>query len=209
MRKTFLFLALGLLVAISANAKTIDLSTYDEVQQISGTAQLEAYKNIDGEAATVSGFKFKMAIFDGLNWRDLQTVTNSEDSPHDIIFDAVTFGGDKNYSGPGLYQYVDLKNVGDSKEFKFVIDETEGTTDSEGNAYIADEANYFAKVTVTLMLKNEFSKNTYYKVSKPLYYKGLLLSDRSFFGPYSLTFSLFTPAVRRRDGNNHFNHFLW
>ena len=34
MRKTFLFLALGLLVAMSANAKTIDLSTYDEVQQI-------------------------------------------------------------------------------------------------------------------------------------------------------------------------------
>ena len=34
MRKTFLFLALGLLVAISANAKTIDLSSYEETYQI-------------------------------------------------------------------------------------------------------------------------------------------------------------------------------
>ena len=34
MRKTFFFLALGLLVALSANAKTIDLSTYTETYQI-------------------------------------------------------------------------------------------------------------------------------------------------------------------------------
>ena len=34
MRKTFLFLALGLLVAMSANAKTIDLSSYKETYQI-------------------------------------------------------------------------------------------------------------------------------------------------------------------------------
>ena len=34
MRKTFFFLALGLLVAMSANAKTIDLSSYNETYQI-------------------------------------------------------------------------------------------------------------------------------------------------------------------------------
>jgi LPXTG-motif cell wall-anchored protein len=148
-------------------------NTYDEIQQISGAVQLEAYKNIDGEPAKASGFKFKLAVLQlGKNtgWRDLEVISNEENSPHDIIFDSVTFGGDKNYTGDGLYQYVDLENEGDHADFVFVIDEVEGTTDSQGNVYEPDNAEYFAFVTVTLQKLNEHTNTLYYKVSQPVYY---------------------------------------
>ncbi len=143
-------------------------NTYDEIQQISGTAQLQAYKTIDGEKATVSGFKFKLAIQNG-TWRDLQEITNSEDAPYNITFDSITFGDDANYTGTGLYQYVGI-NVDESKDFIFNIDETQGTTDSEGNAYTEDTNFYFAKVTVTKKKLNDFTNTTYYQVSEPKYY---------------------------------------
>lgn len=146
-------------------------NTYDQVQQISGTAQFQAYKLIDDEEATVSGFKFKLSVQEESGaWTDIQEVTNDKNTPHNIIFDTITYGGNKSYLGIKNYQYVNLTKVGDSKDFIYVIDETEGTADDEGNAYDPDTNHYFAKVTVTLLKQNNVTNSQYYHVSPPKYY---------------------------------------
>ena len=164
-------------------------NTYDEIKQISGAVQLEAYKNIDGEPAKVSGFKFKLAVLQlnaNTGWRDLEIISNDENSPRNIIFDSVTFGGDPDYSGDGLYQYVDPDTMQTAQdgtryaEFVFSIDEVYGTTDTEGNVYTEDDTDYFAYVTVSLQELNEHTKTQYYKVSQPLYYT-------DFYSPQFLT----------------------
>ncbi|WP_156036041.1 Cna B-type domain-containing protein [Butyrivibrio sp. AE3004] len=145
-------------------------NTYDEVQQISGTAQFQAYKTIDGKDATVSGFRFTLSKQEESgSWTDIQTVSNDVSAPHDVIFNGITYGGNATYSGNKNYQYVSL-GVGDSKDFIYVIKESMGTTDSEGNSYTADSRYYFAKVTVTCVKQNDFTASVYYKVSAPSYY---------------------------------------
>ncbi len=126
---------------------------YTGIRQISGTATIEAYKNIDGAYATASGFKFTLYEKSSDSWEEVETVENDA---HDISFSTITYN-DKNTS---------LSNVGDSQEFIYKIAETAGINDSNGNAYIADTTVYYAKVTVTL--KNN-GKN-YYIASEPVYY---------------------------------------
>ncbi len=147
-------------------------NTYDQIKQISGTAQFQAYKTIDGAEADVSGFKFTLyKKGDNGDWTEIETVTNSETSPHNIIFNSITYGGDRNKSLSN-YQYVSLSDVGQgSQTFVYKIKETAGTTDENGKAYMPDENEYYASVTVTHEYKNEFSKKgTFYKVSAPRYF---------------------------------------
>lgn len=146
-------------------------NTYDQIKQISGSAQFQAYKTIDDKAATASGFKFGLykKESDG-SWTWIQTVENDTVSPHNIFFDSITFGGDSTKTAPN-YQYVSATNVGDSQSFVYRIVETNGATDSDGNAYYPDETAYYAKVTATLQYMNEYSKKGfYYRVSAPEYY---------------------------------------
>lgn len=146
-------------------------NTYDQIKQISGAAQFQAYKMIDGKDATVSGFKFALykKETDG-SWTHVETVENDSASPKNIFFDSVTFGGNKDKTEPN-YQYVSASDVGASQDFTFMIAETNGATDANGNAYYPDETRYYAKVTVTLQYMNEASKKgIYYRVSTPTYY---------------------------------------
>ncbi len=145
-------------------------NTNQKMKQISGTAQLQAYKNIDGKAATVSGFTFKLALNYVGGWKELQFITNDEETPHNIIFDTITYGDVAEKAGDSNYQYVKL-NVGESQDFIYVIDEVGGTTDNNGNAYTEDNRNYFAKVTVTCERQSNYTDSTYYRVSAPKYYK--------------------------------------
>ncbi len=146
-------------------------NTYDEVQQISGTAQFQAYKNVDGKEAVVSGFKFSLYKKSGeKDWTLIETVTNDADTPHNVIFDSITYGGDSNNNN-ALYQYCpEISAVGQSQDFIYKIVESNGATDSSGNSYKADNTVYYAKVTVTSVLQNQYTKSAYYKVSTPVYY---------------------------------------
>ena len=145
-------------------------NTNQKLKQISGTAQFQAYKNIDGKAATVSGFTFKLSVNEPTGWRDIQFITNDTDSPHNIIFDPITFGNLAEKAGNSNYQYVNL-SLGQSQDFVYVIDETAGTSDSSGTAYKEDDNYYFAKVTVTCERASQYTDTTYYRVSAPEYYK--------------------------------------
>ncbi|WP_207641178.1 Spy0128 family protein [Butyrivibrio sp. WCE2006] len=145
-------------------------NTYDHIRQISGMAQFQAYKTIDGKDASVSGFKFNLYKWNGNNWSVVETVENDHASPHNVFFNSVTFGGDSEKTDPH-YQYVSAKNVGESQDFLFAIGEINGSTDENGKAYYPDENIYYAKVTVTLQKMNEISgKGIYYRVSTPEYY---------------------------------------
>lgn len=148
-------------------------NTYDKVKQISGTAQFQAYKNVDGEYSTVTGFKFTLYKQDTTaedGWTAIQTVGNDEDTPHNVTFNAITYGNNSSKASDTNYQYTSVNTVGGSESFIYKIAETSGTTDSEGNSYNADETVYYAKVTVTLLEQNEATKSTYYHVSAPVYY---------------------------------------
>ncbi|SFC43361.1 Spy0128 family protein [Butyrivibrio sp. YAB3001] len=147
-------------------------NTYTEVTQISGTAQFQAYKNIDGEFATASGFKFTLykkdwSAQDG--WKEIQTVSNSADTPHNIVFTPITYGGEKG-NDKSNYQYTSIGYEGASETFVYKIVESSGATDSQGNAYTADKTVYYAKVTVTMKKMNEVTKHMYYQVSAPEYF---------------------------------------
>lgn len=147
-------------------------NTYTDVKQISGTAKFQAYKTIDGEDATVSGFKFTIYKQDSASadgWTEIETVTNDEDTPHEITFNTITYG-DRAGKNDKNYQYVGLSSVGQSESFIYKLVETAGTTDAEGNVYIEDKTIYYAKVTATLQEINEYTNGTYIQVSAPVYY---------------------------------------
>ncbi len=144
-------------------------NTYTGITQISGTAQLQAYKTIDDEYATVTGFKFTLYKLTGTDtWTEVQTVGNDEDTPHNVIFTPITYGNNSTYSS-STYQYVSL-SVGESETFTYKIVESSGTTDSEGNSYTEDDTEYYAQVTVTCCRLNSYTSTTYYRVSAPVYY---------------------------------------
>lgn len=167
-------------------------NTYTDVKQISGTAQFQAYKNIDGEFATTNGFSFALyrqnsSAEDG--WEKISTAKNgflpikinntSEQETtanHNVIFSPITYGNESAKSGQIdslgnlIYQYTSIRSEGESESFVYKIVETEGTTDSEGNVFIPDSTVYYAKVTVTVQLKNYYTKSLYYRVSAPEYY---------------------------------------
>lgn len=148
-------------------------NTYDEMKQISGTAQFQAYKNIDNQEATVSGFKFTLYKKDDSSaggWTEIETVKNDNDAPHNISFSSITYGADSSKQGQKGYQYTTAGNSGDTEDFIYKIVETDGTTDVEGNAYNPDITVYYAKVTVTCQTINKHTNNTYYRVSAPEYF---------------------------------------
>ncbi len=139
-------------------------NTYDKVKQISGTAQFQAYKNIDGKEATVSGFKFTLYKKNGNNWEEIETVTNDKDAPHNITFSSLTYGDNQHINSP-LYQKTDSDS-----SFIYKIVETQGYTDENNKSYSADKTVYYAKVDVTRQTLNEITANTYFRVSAPSYY---------------------------------------
>ncbi len=145
-------------------------NTNQKLKQISGTAQFQAYKNIDGQKATVSGFTFKLSVNTEAGWKDIQFVSNDADTPHNITFAPITYGNVAEKAGDTNYQYVNLR-LGGSRDFIYVIDETAGTSDSNGTAYREDNSYYFAKVTVTCEKQSQYTDSTYYRVSAPKYYK--------------------------------------
>ncbi|MCR5558202.1 MAG: Cna B-type domain-containing protein [Butyrivibrio sp.] len=167
-------------------------NTYNDVKQISGTAQLQAYKNIDGEYSEISGFNFALyrqnsGVQGG--WEQIATAKNGylpfkvnntaeqeTTAAHNVIFSTITYGNDSVKAGLTdsfgnlIYQYTSARSVGESETFIYKIVESEGTTDTAGNSYHADETVYYAKVTVTVQLKNYNTKTVYYRVSAPVYY---------------------------------------
>ena len=144
-------------------------NTNQKLKQISGTAQFQAYKNIDNKEATVSGFTFKLSLNTPSGWKDIQFVNNDEKTPHNIIFDPITYGDKSDKANEKNYQYVNL-SLGQSQDFIYVIDETAGASDSEGNFYTEDERYFFAKVTVTCERQSLYTDSTYYRVSEPQYF---------------------------------------
>lgn len=147
-------------------------NTYDEIQQISGTAQLQAYKNVDGQPSKVSGFKFTLYRwdFDANEWIAVETVKNTEESPGVVTFNSIGFGDEADKKNRPNYQFTE-QGVGETKTFYFAIVETDGTTDSEGKAYSPDNTVYYASVDVTCQKLNEFTDTIFYKVSAPIYHK--------------------------------------
>ena len=168
-------------------------NTYTDVKQISGTAQFQAYKNVDGQFAETNGFSFALyrknsSVADG--WEKIGTAKNGflpnrinntseleTTANHNVIFSPITYGNESAKSGQTdslgnlIYQYTSIRSEGESESFVYKIVETEGTTDSEGNVYVPDTTVYYAKVTVTVQLKNYYTKSLYYRVSAPEYYK--------------------------------------
>ncbi len=146
-------------------------NTYDEVQQISGTAQFQTYKNVDGQASTVKGFGFTLYKKDstGTNgWTEVETVKNDED-PHVVTFNPITFGNEADKKNRSNYQYTTI-GEGQSTDFVYKIAETQGSADDSAKAYSADRTIYYAKVTVTCQKLNEYTNTMYYRVSAPSYY---------------------------------------
>ena len=142
-------------------------NTYNKVEKISGTAQFEAYKTIDGQYATVSGFKFTLYKEKGNGWEEIETVTNDSSSPLNVRFQAITYG-DNNTVSSKNYQYVDPDTV--PATFKYKIVETQGYTDENNASYSPDKTAFYAEVTVT---KHDFKgkiEKHYYSVSTPVYY---------------------------------------
>ncbi len=142
-------------------------NTYDKIRQISGTAKFQAYKNVDNEYATVSGFKFTLYKQDSSaadGWTEIETVTNDKLTPHNVNFSSITYGNNTSIHSAN-YQYTD----GDSS-FVYKIVETQGYTDDKGKSYTADKTVYYAKVNVTKQTLNEVTTSTYFRVSAPQYY---------------------------------------
>ena len=142
-------------------------NTYDKIRQISGTAQLEAYKNIDNEEATVSGFKFTLYKKDSTvagGWKEIETVTNDKLTPHNISFSPITYGNNKTVKAFN-YQFTDSDS-----SFIYKIVETQGYTDENNKSYTPDKTVYYAKVDVTKQSLNETTASTYFRVSAPKYY---------------------------------------
>ena len=147
-------------------------NTYTDIKQISSTAQFQAYKTIDGEASTVSGFRFTLYKKDSSSsdgWTEIETVTNSEDAPHNVLFSSISYGSNSSKTSSN-YQYTSVSSEGESESFIYKIAETYGTTDDSGNAYSADKTVYYAKVTVTCQLLNSGTTTKYFHVSAPVYY---------------------------------------
>ncbi|WP_022764053.1 Spy0128 family protein [Butyrivibrio sp. XPD2006] len=146
-------------------------NTYDEVQQISGTAQFQAYKNVDGKPSKVSGFKFTLYRwdFDANKWIAVETVKNTEESPEYVIFGSIGYGNEADKKNRPNYQYTTL-GVGETDTFYYAIQETDGSTDSEGKAYSPDTTIFYASVDVTCQKLNEYTDTTFYRVSAPTYY---------------------------------------
>ncbi len=145
---------------------------YNKIKQISGTAQFQAYKTIDGQNADKTGFKFTLYKKDSSaadGWTAIQTVGNDEETPHNIIFDSITFG-DSTTINEANYQYVSKSQVGASQDFVYKIVESAGATDDKGNAYTADTKVYYAKVTASVCKQNNVTSSIYIKVSAPAYY---------------------------------------
>ncbi len=145
-------------------------NTYDEIQQISGTAQFQAYKNVDGQPSKVSGFKFTLYKWENNGWTEVETVKNTEESPGVVTFNSIGFGDEADKKNRPNYQFTE-QGVGETKTFYFAIVETDGTTDSEGKAYSPDNTVYYASVDVTCQKLNEFTDTIFYKVSAPIYHK--------------------------------------
>lgn len=152
-------------------------NTYDGVKQISGTAQFQAYKNVDNNPSTVKGFKFTIYKKDSNgSWNEIESVKN-EDDPQVVTFNSITFGNELDKKNRSNYQYTNI-GVGESTEFVYKIQETDGATDNEGNAYTADTTVYYAKVKVTCQKLNEYTDTTFFRVSTPEYYRDESCSSR-------------------------------
>ncbi len=146
-------------------------NTYQKIKQVRGTAQFQAYKTIDGESSTKTGFEFKLSAKSGNQWNAVQTVTNSSDTPQNVVFEPITFyeikNGNESYSTSEHTQSVRFYN-NNPKDFIYCIEESYGEKDSEGNSYTKDENKYYVKVTVT---KQTYGNTSYLHVSVPQYYK--------------------------------------
>lgn len=144
-------------------------NTYDKVKKISGTAQLQAYKTIDGEPSKVSGFEFgvfKRKTDDSFEDNPFQTVKNDG---HDVVFSTIEYGEDNSKQNDPNYELLSLDSD-NQQVFIYKIKET-ATKDN----LIKDETEYYAKVTVekVLVLKDGNGNpinDSYIKVSNPEYY---------------------------------------
>jgi LPXTG-motif cell wall-anchored protein len=170
-------------------------NTYDNVVKIGETAKFQAYKKIDDSLEkAIKGFKFTLYQKDGEDWKAIESAYNGsiikEDgsgrrtvdenasntenavvNPQNIDFSTITYGNDASRKDESHYQYTAITEDGQSETFTYMMKETAGLTDSEGNSYIADETVYYADVTVTCKKWSEYTKKIYYQVSGPSYYK--------------------------------------
>ena len=169
-------------------------NTYDNVVKISETAKFEANKTISGKSDhNISGFKFTLSRKDDSGWTVIESAYNGlndkEDKfgnpisnddntnidndiidPYNISFSRITYGNDPARKDERGYQYTSIKTDGATKNFVYKIEETAGYSDSQGNAYLADTREFYAKVTVTCSYWSDYTKNIYYRVSEPKYY---------------------------------------
>ena len=167
-------------------------NTYDKIIKIGESAKFQAYKSVDDKKDhNITGFKFTLSKKVGSDWEVIESVYNGslikEDSlgrkivdengankendvidPYYVNFSTLKYGDNSMLADDPYYQYVD-----DDSEFVYKIEETQGKTDDQGNAYFADEnaSVFYVKVAVTKHQWGNLSKYIYYQVSTPEYYK--------------------------------------
>ena len=153
-------------------------NTYDHVTKISGTAQLQAYKTIDGVPSTVSGFTFGVYRKNGNTWETEPFLTAKNDG-HDVVFDPIEYGEDESKKDDALYEYLQLEADSEPVEFVYRIVET------DAGSYSRDSRTkeFFAKVTVTASSDVQDSRGIvtnakYYVVSAPEYYTDAACKNR-------------------------------
>ncbi len=143
-------------------------NTYYNIRQINGTAELQAYKTINGIGANVTGFTFTLYKQDATaegGWKAIESKTNDPASPHSIVFSPITYGDDSRNTS-NQYQYV----RGDEETFTYKIVETQGALDINNNTYIADTREYYATVGVVKENYSQQAGRVVYRVSTPKYY---------------------------------------
>lgn len=122
---------------------------------------LKATKNIDGSAATVSGFKFDLDEYNNNSWKAIQTQENYDST---IQFDRIVYNGDDFSEGESSHEYI------------YRIKEKETS-----NEYNYDKTTYYVKVNVTKTKVNEKGIDIIkYTALTPAYYKSFnkgVLSD--------------------------------
>lgn len=146
------------------NNKTVEYTNQEE----DASAVLKAEKTIDGKASSESGFQFALKEKSGDQWKDVST---SENKDWEIKFPALDY---KNSN------FTPDKEGGNTQTHIYQISETKGSTDENGNKYIADQSKYYAKVVVTKTVTKDDDKKvklTALKASAPEYFKDERCTD--------------------------------
>ena len=111
---------------------------------------LHAVKQIDGAAATVSGFKFNLSQKSAEGWTSVETAENDGSAVKfsDIVYDENNCPNQVN-------------------EFIYRIEESGDVSEIDGKKYNLDTTKFYAKVTVT---KATVGNTTTFTASEPAYY---------------------------------------